>query len=97
VSETAAEKPRIRAYRCPECKVGLVVPHSRDGRFVQYRDVIINIPMSVFLPRCNTCRADIIDPATDIILQGVLAAEYKLHEKEIKAALERLRRRKGIH
>lgn len=96
MSEPSA-KPHIRVYRCPTCKIGLVVPTSRDGRFATHRDVIINIPMKVFIPQCNRCKADFIDGVTEKILSEVLEAEFKRHEKEIAAAYERLRRRKGIN
>jgi hypothetical protein len=91
----SSEKPRLRAYRCPTCKFGLVIPHSRDGRFVSHRNVLINLPMSVFVPTCNRCRAEFLDPETEKRMNEALEKEFARHENEIKAAYERLRRRKG--
>jgi hypothetical protein len=96
-SPQTPEKPRIRPQRCPECTVGYVIPSSKDGRFFSYKEIIVNLPMSVYIPTCGACGQ--IFPTAEAAeeIAHALEAEYKASESEIVKTLERLRRRKGIN
>lgn len=91
------EKVHIRPQRCPKCALGYVIPTSRDGRFFEYKETVINLPMSVYIPTCGECKAEFTTPEILEEIKTALEAEYKLHEADVVKALERLRRRKGIN
>jgi len=77
--------------------VGYVIPTARDGRFFAYKEVVINLPMSVYIPTCQSCGQIFPTAEVDEEVKRVLEDEYKRDEVVIAKALERLRRRKGIN
>lgn len=50
----------IRAIRCSVC-ADVVVPEATDGRFLEYKGVLINLPEDFYLPRCQGCRCYSLD------------------------------------
>jgi hypothetical protein len=96
-SFSTPDKPRIRPHRCPACLVGHVIPTARDGRFFAYKEVVINLPKSVFIPECVSCGQLFPTAEVDAEVKRVLEEEYKRDEVVIAKALERLRRRRGIN
>ncbi len=89
------EKVHIRPHRCPKCALGYIIPTARDGRFFDYKEVTINLPLSVYIPTCRECGAEFPTDETVVEIKKALEVEYKNDEELIGKALERLRRRKG--
>lgn len=73
-----------KVITCDDCKAGAVVPVAKDGRFLQFKGVYINLPASFVLPRCNHCNADWVSPEDRKRLDKVLAEEYAEHEEVIQ-------------
>jgi hypothetical protein len=90
----ASEKVIVRVFQCKLCS-GTVVPYAGDGRFYFHRTVMINLPASVYVPRCRECNADYVQPELKAVIDEILEMEYKRHEPMIKAAQERLKKQKG--
>jgi hypothetical protein len=95
--QSTQEKATIRPHRCPKCALGFIVPTSKDGRFFEFKETVINLPMSVYIPTCGECGAEFHTPEVLAEIKAALESEYKRDEAEIAKTLERLRRRKGIN
>jgi len=72
----------VRVARCSECGYR-VVPAATDGRFFEYRGVLINLPPELYVPRCQGCGVfDLTDFETarqvDVVLQELYVADADL-------------------
>jgi len=74
-----------------------VIPTARDGRFFAHKEVIINLPMSVYIPTCVACKQIFPTAEVDEEVKRVLEQEYKRDEAVISKTRERLRHRKGTN
>ena len=63
---------------------GRALPLKKDGRFIQHRKVLINVPEEIAIPRCGKCQRDLITKDVERMLTGVLENEYQRHAHIIK-------------
>jgi len=68
---------------------GTIFPLEMDGRFFQYKDVWINLPKDLNIPRCDKCKVDWIDDDMQVALDVILNREYENHRDLIEAAIKR--------
>lgn len=73
------------------------MPQAIDGRFFFHKGIMINCPRDIYLPRCTKCKKDQVDDALRMVLDEVLDAEFRVHEKMIEEARERLKTRPGTN
>lgn len=86
-----------KPFPCPKCDGGTVIPQAKDGRFMYYRNVMVNLPRKLLLPRCLNCQRDFMDDTVHKSLDVLLEASYKLHLTVIKAAEKRLKKALGTN
>jgi hypothetical protein len=63
---------------------GMAVPTRKDGRFYLHRDVWINVPPHIVIPKCDRCGMDMFTDDLYKVLLQVLEVEYQVHAEMIK-------------
>lgn len=73
-----------RGFFCPDDKCGgFARPVAKDGRFFEYKGVLINLPVDFFLNRCWKCGSDWLNDQDDARVGLILQDLYLEHEELI--------------
>lgn len=81
-------------FKCPKLGCGgPVTSYAGDGRFFFHRSILINLPVKLLVPRCQSCKQDYLTPTLQVAVDKVLDEEYKLHEHFITKALASKKKR----
>lgn len=69
---------------------GRVRPVRKDGRFYPHRGILINVPSSFVIPRCDTCGEEVLTDELREALAKVLEVEYQRDANLIALATKRV-------
>lgn len=84
---TKEDITNLTAYE-GECG-GKIRPTKKDGRFYEFKNVMINLPEALLIPRCDKCQKDHLNDELETIINNTLALEYERHQDLIEQAIFR--------